>query len=194
MKSKINRNALVITLISAFILAAAFAVFGYSAYKNLLSDNIDTSVPAYNNRISDIDFMPSTGELRNYEDFKTVLYSKSNFPFSPYETCALTVKYSEDNYKTEKSAVLGRYTYQDSDIDDCGTMKNPDFEIDSFKFKTLSLDYYEFKLDYPRNLCFIGVNDESNEIVYIYFSNFDLDTIEATFEQFLREDCGWDYW
>ena len=33
--------------------------------------------------------------------------------------------------------------------------------------------------------------DEKQEIAYVYYYNFDLDVINTSFGEFLKEECGW---
>ena len=44
----------------------------------------------------------------------------------------------------------------------------------------------------PKDMYFIGINEEEKKIAYIRYHDFDLDRIDS-FEEFIVKDCGWDY-
>ena len=67
--------------------------------------------------------------------------------------------------------------------------KEPHFQYDGFEFNVL--DVNEYDLMYPKKLVFVGCSDEKQEISYVYYYNFDLDVINTSFGEFLKEECGW---
>ena len=63
------------------------------------------------------------------------------------------------------------------------------FQYDSFAFNVLDVNKYD--LTYPKKLVFVGFSDKKQEIAYVYYYNFDLDFIDTSFGEFLKEECGW---
>ena len=65
----------------------------------------------------------------------------------------------------------------------------------TFQKEIIELEYSDVKLkpSFPKDMYFIGINEEEKKIAYIRYHDFDLDRIDS-FEQFIVKDCGWDYW
>ena len=62
-------------------------------------------------------------------------------------------------------------------------------KVDTFNIRVLDSEKYQ--LDYPKYLAFVGVSESTKEIVYIYYEDQDLDSIEDRWEDFIINECNW---
>lgn len=91
--------------------------------------------------------------------------------------------------KKKKSSINQKYVYQSKPVADTVEtityVKEPSFTIDTFNMKMLSS--IEYKLNYPKELVFIGTSDEKNMITYVYFLDHDLDYIDCSLRNFYEK-------
>ncbi len=176
---------------------------------NLKKDNVISSYSDFMTISDDLDYcdklyclLPSLNEIGNPIDavefstswhtiFDTSSYSTWIFEYSPTEYKELKNKFNND---IEYMETYDEYDYY---IDNVIVYKC-DFSVYGFDFKTLDTsedndatdENYDnqFEWDY---WTFIGTNDETHEIAFIYVSERDS---SPTFDEyFIEEDCGWRY-
>lgn len=186
-----RKKGIIIALTVGVIgILAAIGVL-YAGYKLMIEDKYDYRVDTYNDMASENHLMPTTDEIGDYSAVFTQYCINNYFPFRS-DSYTLTAKYNENDYVLQKDRILKKYTFQSSDIaGDVNNIIKPDFDLDGFQFHTLSLSLS--KADFPKELYFIGFNDATSEIAYIYFYDPDIDVISAQFDRFIRNDCGWNY-
>ena len=136
------------------------------------------------------EFLPAIDELGDGEDLSFTHFKKSQFIFSS-NSYTLTVKCSDSEFIDYKKKFDAEFVYEENKIkhDKDEVEKEPSFELDSFEFKTLS--FKKYRIEYPRQIVFVGFSDEKNEIVFVVFEDEDRDYIEGSFEDCLKSDCGW---
>lgn len=109
-----------------------------------------------------------------YETIRSYKYHSTGiFQQLAYTTVA---EYNEANFEKEKDKIVSDNEFY---ID-----KN--FIADGFDFKIKTSD------NYPKELELIGINNETREIAYVKFFDYDLDSMEES-QEFLNSNCGWQY-
>ncbi len=103
----------------------------------------------------------------------------------------MIVEYNEETYKKQKATLYESY---EKLCDWTNTDDENDYPLE--KKETIPFEFKEFFFvmysdDYPHNIYFIGTNDKTNQIAYIYFYDHDLDYIGKSYSEFLDENCGW---
>ena len=131
--------------------------------------------------------MPSPDELDSAQSIEYCAYSAQQLIFS-WHADALFCTYDPADYEAEKAQLSERFHFQQEKIGDC----DPSVEADGYLFRLLDVEKYSQYLWYPKKLMLIGANDQKREIVYLLYSDPDLDYIEST-EKLLRNLCGWNY-
>ena len=103
----------------------------------------------------------------------------------------LTASYGEEDYQTQKEYFQNKYNFETTlpRFAEETVAKEPNFSLDGFEFSVL--DFEKYSLDYPKKMVFVGFCDRTKEIVFVYFLDTDLDYIEGSFAEFLKDDCGW---
>lgn len=169
----------ILCIIISLIIVSILVYFGVIFYNVFPKKRVFEDIEIYNELIQDVVFLPKVSELNNYSDLN-FKYTQNKGVFSWY-SYILKVTYSESDFKVEKSKIDENY-YFDKSFSDV-------IEIDTFKLKLLDLEKYE--LTYPKYLSFIGISESTNEIVYVYYEDQDLDTITGNWEDFLIDNCNW---
>lgn len=116
-------------------------------------------------------------------------YYEKVSPYYAYLNHYLFCQYSPADYEAQKLLLEDTYIFQTEPMSRYDHAIEPTLHIDGYDFTALSSEAYG--LDYPKDMAWIGYNDERCEIVYYFFHNFDLDYVEDMEDQ-LREDCDWD--
>ena len=85
------------------------------------------------------------------------------------------------------------YVFETQALESCGEVCEPTDELDGFFLRMLDTGKYRGShLEYPKRLVLIGTNDETREIMYIAYYDFDLDYI-TSLSDFVYRKCGWEY-
>ncbi len=169
----------ILCIIISLTIVSILVYFGVIFYNVFPKKRVFEDIKIYNELIQDAVFLPKVSELNNYSDLN-FKYTQNKGVFSWY-SYILKVTYSESDFKVEKSKIDENY-YFDKIFSDV-------IEVDTFKIKLLDFEKYE--LAYPKYLAFVGVSESTNEIVYIYYKDEDLDTIGDSWEEFIIENCNW---
>lgn len=100
------------------------------------------------------------------------------------EAYTTIVKYDKDNFQSQKSNIESNHKFYSVPVDDGDA--EPIFSYEGFSFRVELSDWY------PKEMNLVGINDSTNEIAFITFYDYDLDTIDD-YEEFLEYYCGWRY-
>lgn len=149
-----------------------------------------TDMDTYSKMAVENDVMPTVNELGKYEDLKIKNYSH-NMLFFNSEAYTVIAKYDDKEFEKQKAGIESNYKFSKDiiEFDVSDSKLKPEFTLDGFEFRVLSEAYSEY--GFPKDMYFIGINEDERKIAYIYFHDFDLDYIDS-FEEFLIEDCGWE--
>lgn len=172
---------LIVILILAIVVGGFFAwcMFGSrTSTKSTYYEEIATT----DGGLPTVDSLPEhiSVEYKYFEDYMLIFTSKAY---------TMIIEYDEDIYNEQKEIAhlpfenIDEWTTYNREDDEIITNTSP-IELDGFSFKMFS-EYY------PKEIYFIGTNDETNQIAYIYFEDDDLDTISVSYSTFIRNSCGW---
>lgn len=125
--------------------------------------------------------LPTIGSLPEHKSVK-YKYFKDYMGIFESEAYTMIVKYDEETYKNQSKVIYEPF----ENIEDGYKVKRntSPIELDGFSFEMYSIDY-------PKAIYFVGTNDETNQIAYIYFVDHDLDYISEPYSVFIDESCGW---
>ena len=178
-------------LIFVNILIASAIIFG-GFYSLLFGsyERIETDISKYSENLQGIGsaerMMPSLESLGDYVSleytYKVHCYSTFVGFFSDgYELC---VTYDESQYETKKAEVLSSYDFlQEPVIAEDGDYLIPLTEL-HYKGFTLKIvpDETQFTYCPCKSFMMVGYNDATNQIVYLYHYDFDIDYIATADE------------
>ena len=136
-------------------------------------------------------YLPTLEDLGDTKEI-TCKYKNTKQFFFSWDSYILTASYSAEEYKSQKQYWETQYTFE-TDLPrfaDETVAKEPNFSFDSFDFSLL--DFEQYDLYYPKEMVFVGFSDSQNQVVFVYYYDQDLDMILESFEDFLKEDCGWE--
>lgn len=173
-------------ILSSFLLILTLVSFAFLGFfgptvEFRSFDNAEEINEYYNKNDSlndDFDF-EKFGEYKNISNYK--FHSMAIFSQEAYTTI---VKYDEDKFDSEKSNIESNHNFYSVPTDD--EEAEPVFLYGGFNFKVEISDWY------PKEMNLIGINEATNEIAFITFYDYDLDSI-SDYEEFLEYDCGWRY-
>ena len=125
-------------------------------------------------------------------DVEYQFYDKQVGVFFDTYAYTLICKYTDADYLVQKEHLVETYRFHSEPLSALENTIPAEYETDGSTFHFLSFDVEEYRLEYPKYMTILGFNDETREIVYLYFDDDDLDYI-SSWEQFLTSDCGWNH-
>jgi len=135
--------------------------------------------------------MPTLTELASPENIAFCSYYSRAAIFD-WCSCMLIVRYTPEDYVSEKAALQEKFTFQEEPLG-WQELCEPTAEVSGYTFRVLSVEgEYEHIYEYPYKMMLIGTNDKTHELVYLTFLDRDLDYIEDL-ATFILEDCGFRY-
>lgn len=152
----------------------------YEELRKYENDEIKTHYAQHNRLMPELSEITQPKKLEYYD-----YYSSALMGLFTCDVDALICKYDEDTYSRQKALLEEKYVFQTDAV-----KGEPTTEIDGYYFRMLSKNEYE--MNYPKEVVLFATNDETNEIVYMSFYDYDLDSIDSL-DEFILEDCGWQY-
>ena len=132
------------------------------------------------------EFLPTLASLGEYERIR---YSSQDTGSIFFESnaIALFVEYAPSIYEQRKAEVLSSYEFlQETVVSNSGSYycsPPAKFEYRSYIFQTtVKTDVVSYYDSYCKSFAFIGVNDAACRMAYLYFYDFDLDSMGSTDE------------
>ena len=181
------KKKILIALVVMAVLCSTIFVVRHFVWGNWSSNNINR----YTELTKYVETLPKLEDLGSYRELEFKYFRKSELIFFS-DAYTLKISYDKENYQKEKEQFLQNYIYETKILQDYGGYeKEPVFEMDTYRFRMLSYRDYPLQ-SYPHNMIFVGFSDEKNKIVVVYYFDSDLDYIDKSFPQFLKEDCGWE--
>lgn len=148
----------------------------------------NTDIRVYESYAKDDGYMPGLDEVGEYTSVQA-LYHHDSALFFFWDAYHLIVSFDESQYQQAKAALEERYTFRKDVIqgDEVGFVPTqPYCELNGYQIRIVKTDGYVF----PKDVHFVGTNDETHKIIYTRFYDSDLDTVESL-ESFLLNECGW---
>ena len=173
------KNILIVLLIISIIGASIFAwnLFGFS---------ISTKSKYYEEVATRSNYLPTADSLPEHISLEYKYYEDYMFIFTSH-AYTMIIEYDEKTYSSQKDVAHLPFENIDewtsSAEEELVTNTTP-IELDGFTFKM----YSEW---FPKFIYFIGFNDETHQIAYIYFEDNDLGSISVPYSEFIRTSCGW---
>jgi len=131
--------------------------------------------------------LPGLEEVGEPEEIVYVDFWRADTALFTIETDVLICRYSQTEYEEQKALLEETYVFQKEPLVAHGYTCDPVVELNGYLFRVLKIKDAD---DYPKQMEFIAVNDETREVVYLSAHDDDLDYIKSL-EDYLREDCGW---
>lgn len=167
---------LILTLVSFAFLGLLGPTVEFRSFEN--AEEINEYCNKNDSLNDDFDF-EKFGKYESIESYK--YHSMAIFSQEAYTTIA---KYDDDNFDTEKSKIENSYKFYNTPVGN--EEAEPVFSSEGFSFRVEISDWY------PKEMNLVGINEATNEIAFIAFYDYDLDTI-TDFGDFLNDYCGWRY-
>ncbi len=167
---------LILTLVSFAFLGFFGPTVEFRSFDN--AEEINEYYNKNDNINDDFDF-EKFGEYKNISNYK--YHSMAIFQQEAYTTI---LKYNEDKFEAEKSRIESSYKFYSTPIEN--EEAEPIFSYEGFSFSVEISDWY------PKEMNLVGINEETREIVYVSFQDYDLDSI-SDYNEFLEYYCGWRY-
>ena len=134
--------------------------------------------------------MPSLDDVGNPAELEYVDYFSQQMVFFDVDVKALKCTYEASEYAEEKASLEDRFSFQVEPVSADEYTVEPTVLVDGYTFRMLSVGEYDDAFFYPKYMMFIATNDTTNEIIYLYYVDADLDYIEDL-SDFILYDCGW---
>jgi hypothetical protein len=156
-------------------------------YEQLRSYEKEEVAQRYARVEKDFSLMPSLSEIGEPTNVEYHDYYTSFLGIFNADVNCLVCGYSDVEYAVQKEQIEKTYVFQSGELE---WVNGTEIEMDGYKFRLLSEEKYN--LFYPKYMMCIATNDDTNEIVYLYFVDDDQDYI-ASLEDFINESCGWEH-
>ncbi len=179
--------ATLIILVCVIGFSSFFKVIGgnteFDAYKGIESVNkYNESLPPEDSRNIYEPYIETDG-YGEYEDIAHYHYLSTGFFWEQAETKIL--KYNSENFKKETERINTEMSFYEEAVEE-------DEPVPVFTFEGFNFRLQEEGCWYPKEMCFVGINEETKEIAYVEFSDYDLDLV-WDFYELLNNDCGWSF-
>lgn len=114
-------------------------------------------------------------------------YSRIDMIIFTPQTETLFCQYLPEEYDAQLAFIEENYTFATEPLTADSYTCPPTFQLDGFQFRIMVVNDC-----YPKELIFVGTNDQTKQIAYLSFWDMDLDYIDGI-ESFIRNECGWKY-
>lgn len=127
-----------------------------------------------------------TYDYGNYEDIAYYTYLSTGI--FQQEAKTLICKYDDTNFENKVNSINSEYKFFLYPVDD----EEPKsiFTHNGFNFRLIMTD--TTREWYPKEMHFIGINNDTNEVAYVVFNDSDLDSV-WDYHDLIEYDCGWKY-
>ena len=140
----------------------------------------------------EIDAMPGLDEIGTPLKTDYFVFQRGEYIFERY-AYTLVCTYDSSEYEQQKAMLDQTYVFQTEDMEAHSYSCTPYAEIDGYEFRVLSVDYVYKYLDFPKYMVFIATNDDTKQIVYMFYEDPDIDYISEPLDKHIKSDCGWKY-
>lgn len=179
----------IICVMGVFFVAIPVFLFSVLAgeFKDLNVYRGDRLPSAYEEIAEGNAFLPPLSEIGEPAETEFFSYTFHAAIFIS-DADALVCRYTPEDYASQKDLIRERYTFQTEPHVYREFICQPQADIDGYLFRMIDSP----EVDYPQRLGFIATNDETCEIVWIAFTDSDLDYIDDL-SAFILEYCGWEH-
>lgn len=139
-----------------------------------------------------IDAMPGLDEIGTPLKTDYFILQCEEYIFG-WHTYTLVCTYDSSEYEQQKAMLDQTYVFQTEDMVEFDHACTPYAEIDGYKFRVLSVDYIYKYIQFPKYMVFIATNDDTKQIVYMFYEDPDIDYISRPLDKHIKSTCGWKY-
>ena len=138
-------------------------------------------------------FMPNVDDLPKYKDI-SYQCTITDVVSLCSEGLTLVVQYDEKTYREEKVELEDKYVFLEEELSRNMRYHIPKsrFSIGSYNFKVVK-KFNERDSNFARDFGIIGTSDEKNSIAYLYFYDYELDSINEPMEDFVKTYFRYDF-
>ena len=153
----------------------------------------NTDIAVYEKFAAEDEKMPELSDLAEYISVNTLYHHGMIFIYE-WNAYNLIVAYREEDYESAKANAQEKYTFETEDITgEPGIWEDVSLSP-SFTFKGYQMNLLKqgelYSDRFPKLAYFVGFNDETHKIAYVYFRDPDLDAVDSM-EEVLAQYCGW---
>lgn len=157
----------------------------------------NTDIAVYEKFAAEDEKMPELSDLGEYISVNT-LYHYGMIYIYEWEAYNLIVEYREEDYESAKANAQEKYTFETEALKgerNIGYNAWEDVSISpSFTFEGYQMNLLKqgesYSERFPKLMYFVGFNDETHKIAYVYFKDPDLDSV-SSMDEVLTRFCGW---
>lgn len=192
--SRMSRTGKVIlSILLAFLFAISFLFSSlFVKFEKVTHYTAEETEQYYNAAENINELMPSLSEIGNPVTSEYIHINAFQYIFL-WDADYLICRYTPDEYELQKKQLAEKFDFREAPIAMESYEFEPTVEIDGYQFRILDeCEAYEPHIWYPKYMVLVGCSDEAREIVYLSFSDTDLDYITSLTE-FLQDECGWNY-
>lgn len=133
-------------------------------------------------------FLPTLEEIGEPDDVTLYEYFATQAVFFTQDVYTLVARYEPAEYALQTQAIEANYSFY-TELQGYGEhFCEPEADMDGYRFRMIDAP----EVSFPKLLGFIATNDDTCEIVYMSFQDYDLDWIDDL-PEFLNEYCGWEH-
>jgi hypothetical protein len=198
MKKRFRKRLIVFSsIIALFVLTALFLLIYILPLRrtvvNDLSDYESRKTGTYGFPVVQ-GMLPALDELPEYVNID-YQYRRVRYFIFTSQTIRLVVTYDDETYEQEKAKTdekdfLNHALKRSADANNY-LIPEHEFFIGSFYFRVLDNMYYDignsYGLGYPKQIGIIATSDETNSVAYLYYYNFDRDSVGGSMEDFVKK-------
>lgn len=124
---------------------------------------------------NECEFFPNLDDIEDVESVD-LSYLEKKGSLVRSNSLMVTLKFHEGDYGTKKDEFIAQFDYIDEIMLDSDN--EPVITSNSFKYNGYNiLIVKDERFDYPKNFGMVGYSDEKNELIFLYFSDSDMDYI-----------------
>ena len=157
----------------------------------------NTDIAIYEKIAAEDKNMPELSDLGDYISVNTLYHYGMIFIYE-WSAYNLIVEYREEDYKNAKAAAQEKYTFETEELKGKRSIGydawqdvslSPSFTFEGYQMNLLKQgELYSER--FPKLMYYVGFNDETHKIAYVFFRDFDLDSV-SSMEEVLTNFCGW---
>ena len=191
-KKKLIKRVLCIVLFLTFFFSMLISSMGMILYKqSVVGEEVFEYYEDFSENSDFSEFFLSLEELGKMKTMEYYHMYASLFIFST-DTDYVICQYNAEEYVKQKEKVNKFYDFQKEPIYDDENRCEPEVTLDGYHFRLLNVEGTLDIIDYPKYMAYIGMNDETFEIIYMSVSDGDLDYI-SSLENLFNGEYGWEY-
>lgn len=150
----------------------------------------DAALEQYENVADTVPEFPAASALGQPENVEYYHFFNVFGTFFDSDCDILICGYAESEYPRQKEMLEVRHTFRLEPATAHGASVEPGITLDGYEFRML--EYKDENPGYPKRMVYVATNDAAGEIIYLYYTDDDIDWIESM-EKHIQDYFGWKY-